>query len=136
MDHFLIPMPDFNDEVSGPLCEALMLAFSWDEDQAMRQAHLQWEHSQEPQQPPPQEPPAGDQAGEEQQPDNLVKAALSKKKTIGNFDEDMLPLSVIPSRSSKYALNKLNSGECYGIGGPPILFPSHETLKCTLRRLA
>ena len=61
-----------------------------------------------------QEPPVGDQAGEEQQPDNPVKAVLSKQKTIGNFDKDTPPPSVIQSRPSEYTLNKLNSSD-YGI---------------------
>jgi hypothetical protein len=121
MDPELNPMPDFAVEEAFLLWEALMLAFGWNEDQAIQhleatwcQAHLQQVTPPEPL--PPQDPPADEQVperpGDVENLGNLARQGQDKKKpTFGDFEENEPPPNVIACQPSQYTLRKTTAGE-------------------------
>ncbi|KAG9312181.1 hypothetical protein JVU11DRAFT_7476 [Chiua virens] len=111
MDQQPEPMPDFAADNARPLRDALILAFNWDEEQAIRHLQDTWRQAH-PEQEQPADPPAREPAPvPEDKPRNMAKPAQDKKKSIADFDEDMPPPSFIPTRPSQYALSKLEAFE-------------------------
>ena len=105
-------MPDFMAEDAFLLCKGLMLAFSWDEEQAIQHLEATWwqvhpEHNlrQDLPLPPQQECQEGEQMPQQEERDE--QAQEKKKPTIGDFEEDIPPPNVIALRPSQYVIQKV-----------------------------
>ena len=116
-------MPDFAAEEAFMLREGLMLAFGWNEEQAIQHLEGTWRQAHQDPDPPPGPPaqPRQDPQEDEGAPDqpreveaqgDQAKQAQEKKiPTIGDFEEDAPPPNIITCRPSQYALQRIAAYE-------------------------